>query len=177
MTRSAIHRLAQIGVLIGAAAAIVAAPAVTAKDSLGVYSSWAVFRDASVPRCYAIAKAQPPRQNEQTRDYAPYLSIATWPDRNVRNQLHVRLSRKLASAPRLRLVIGSRSFSLTGGGGDGWARDKAMDAAIVAAMRSATRLSVSATDANGKRFTDRYALDGVATAVDAATLGCSPQNL
>ena len=31
-----------------------ASPA-TAKDRLGVYQSWAAFRDARTPRCYAIA--------------------------------------------------------------------------------------------------------------------------
>mgnify|MGYP004448417987 CR=1 FL=1 len=27
----------------------------SAKDSLGVFSDWGAFRDAAVPRCYAIA--------------------------------------------------------------------------------------------------------------------------
>ena len=149
-----------------------------AKESLGVYSNWAVFRDASVPRCYTIAKAEDPRRaSEQQRDYTPYLTVATWPSRNIRNQVHIRLSRKLAASPNLRLVIGSRSFALTGGGGDAWAADKAMDAAIVAAMRSTATLSVRATDVSGKRFTDRYQLNDVATAIDAATLGCSPRSL
>ncbi|MEP5938712.1 MAG: hypothetical protein ABJ239_10320 [Erythrobacter sp.] len=175
------HRFSRHTALIAALFAVLAtlsaAPA-SAKDSLGVYDNWAVFRDASVPRCYTIAKAEPSRRaSEQTLDYEPYLTVATWPGRNIRNQLHIRLSRKLAANPRLRLVIGSRGFNLTAGGGDGWARDKAMDAAIIAVMRSATLLSVTGTDTNGKRFTDRYSLDGVATAIDAATLGCAAQNL
>ena len=48
-----------------------------------------------------------------------------------------------------------------------------MDAAIVAAMRSAGAMSVSARDAAGRRFTDRYSLAGAATAMDAATVGCA----
>jgi hypothetical protein len=48
-----------------------------------------------------------------------------------------------------------------------------MDAAIVAAVRSAATMSVSARDAVGKRFTDRYSLAGAATAMDAATVGCA----
>jgi len=149
-----------------------------AKDSLGVYSNWAVFRDATVPRCYTIAKAEEPRRaSEQQRDYTPYLTVTTWPQRGIRNQLHIRLSRKLAPSANLRLTVGSRSFALTGGGGDAWAKDKAMDAAIVAVMRSASTLTIRGTDANGKRFTDRYQLNDVATAIDAATLACSPRSL
>lgn len=48
-----------------------------------------------------------------------------------------------------------------------------MDAAIVAAMRSARSMNVSARDARGRRFADSYALDGGATAMDAATIGCA----
>ena len=38
---------------------------------------------------------------------------------------------------------------------------------------SAGTMSVSATDSAGRRFTDRYSLDGAATAMDAATIGCA----
>jgi len=30
-----------------------------ARDSLGVYGKWGAFRDPAVPRCYAIAMAEP----------------------------------------------------------------------------------------------------------------------
>ena len=148
---------------------MLAAP-LAARDSLGVFDGWGAFRDPKVPRCYAIAKAEPDRRR---RDYAAYASVGTWPRRGIRGQVHFRLSRKLASAPQIRLAIGGKRFELTGGGGDAWGADKAADAAIVAAMRSAGSMSISATDARGARFTDRYDLAGVATALDAATLGCA----
>jgi hypothetical protein len=149
-----------------------------AKDSLGVFSDWAAFRDTQVPRCYAIAKAEPigPR-GMAARDYEPYASIGTWPSREVRGQVHFRLSRELAEGARITLRVGGRSFALTGGGGDAWARDQAMDAAIVAAIRSADSMSVTSITNTGRRFTDRYQLAGAATAMDAATLGCAPAAL
>ena len=149
---------------IGLLLAIIAVP-LAAKDSLGVYSGWAAFRDADVPRCYAIAES-----NGETKGYA---SVGTWPSREVRGQVHVRLSRALSRNANVRLAVGNRRFTLTAEGQDAWAEDKAMDAAIIAAMRSATRMSVSATASNGRRFTDRYALEGAATAMDAALVGCA----
>ena len=142
------------------------APA-AAKDSLGVFGEWGAFRDPAVPRCYAIAAAQNARAGQ------PYASVGTWPRREVRGQLHVRLSRASAPSATISLSIGGQRFELTGGGGDAWARDRRMDAAIVAAMRSAGAMSVSARDAAGRRFTDRYSLAGAATAMDAATVGCA----
>jgi hypothetical protein len=144
-----------------------AAP-LAAKDSLGVFGDWGAFRDPGVPRCYAIAAAE-----GEARDHAPYASVGTWPRRNLRGQVHVRLSRNLAASPNISLSIGGERFALTGGGGDAWAADRRMDAAIVAAMRSASSMSVSARDRAGRRFTDRYSLDGAATAMDAATVGCA----
>jgi hypothetical protein len=151
-----------------------AAP-LAAKDSLGVFGQWGAFRDPQELRCYAIAAAEEEtgRAGARPRDNAPYASIGTWPGRGVRGQLHVRLSRDLAALPRVTLSLGGQRFALTGGGADAWAADARMDAAIVAAMRSAPSMSVSATDRAGRRFTDRYSLDGAATAMDAATVGCA----
>jgi hypothetical protein len=167
---------------------LLAAPAV-AKDDLGVFGQWAAFRDPKVPRCYAIVAAEPAsrsssakrgsaasRSSSATRGSAEntaYADVATWPKRGVRSQVHFRLSRTLHASPRLSLAIGGQRFELSGGGADAWAANPAGDAAIVAAMRSAPRMSLSAVDAAGRRFTERYSLDGVATAMDAATVGCA----
>lgn len=137
----------------------------SAKDSLGVYSSWAAFRDSEQPRCYAIAK---PRGNRPQS----FASVGTWPRRGLRNQVHLRLSRVVGDKGAT-LRIGDRRFVLPSLGRDAWAQDSRMDAAIVAALRSATRMSITGRDTNGRRFTDRYDLAGAATAVDAAVVGCA----
>lgn len=151
--------------------ALMATPAV-ARDSLGIFGTWGAFRDAAGPRCYAIAEASP---SPNARERQPYASIGTWPRRQVHGQVHLRLSRVLAAQPRLTLALGGRRFALVGGGADAWAASAADNAAILAAMRQAGSMSVSATDRSGRRFTDRYALAGAATAMDAATVGCARQ--
>jgi len=143
-----------------------AAPA-SARDSLGVYSDWAAFRDDAPSRCYAIAK--PTRSS----DAGPFASVATWPDTSVRGQLHIRLSRETREEANATLTIGDQRFELVAKGHNAWAQDNRMDAAIVASIRSASRMSVAATGANGARFSDRYSLAGVATAMDAAVVGCA----
>ncbi|ABC63647.1 invasion associated locus B family protein [Erythrobacter litoralis] len=143
---------------------------VAAKDSLGVFGEWGAFRDPQVPRCYAIAK---PAASRLRRDYEPFASVGTWPRRNIRGQVHFRMSREIDGDRPITLTINDRRFTLTGGGGDAWAKDQAMDAAIVAAMRSGARMVVGATGTNGRRFSNSYDLDGAATALDAATVGCA----
>lgn len=161
---------------IAASATLLAASPVAARDALGMFGAWGAFRDAQVPRCYAIAAADIARSGDARateRIRAPFASIGTWPKRQLRGQLHLRLSRDAVAGKPINLVVGNQRFVLTGGGADAWAVDRRMDAAVVAAMRSAASLSISATDHNGRRFTDRYSLEGAASAMDAATLGCA----
>lgn len=141
-----------------------------ARDALGMFGEWAAFRDPAVPRCYAIAKAAP---STLQRDYQPYADVAFWPKQGVRGQVHFRLSRKLAADAKITLSIGGQKIPLTGGGGDAWAVDKRGDAAIVAAMRSAREMTVSARDARGRGFSNTWQLTGAATAMDAAAVGCA----
>ena len=145
-----------------------------AKDSLGVFGDWGAFRDAlrtgGGSRCYAIAMPTPSRLQ---RDHEPYATIATWPRRNIRGQVHFRLSREVRNAAAITLQMNGKSFTLTGGAANAWARDRAMDAAIVAAMRSASRMTVSSVDRSGRRFSNTYTLDGASSAMDAATVACA----
>lgn len=158
-----------IALLIAGAVSILPGAA-HARESLGLYSDWGAFRDPLIPRCYAIAKPLP---STAQRDYQPYVGVGTWPRRGIRNQIHFRLSRKMSETPRITLRIGNQSFNLTGGGGDAWPADQTMNAAISAAMRSARQMTVSATDARGRRFSNIWNLPGAASAMDAAALGCA----
>lgn len=162
--RPAVHRVLPVLLMIFAAA-----PA-RARDSLGLFGSWAAFRDSKSPRCYAIAKALP---STKQRDYQPYASVGWWPRQAVRGQVHFRLSRKLKPGAAIVLAIGGQRLTLTGGGGDAWAADKRMDAAVIAAMRSASEMTVNARGADGTGFSNTWKLDGAATAMDAAAIGCA----
>jgi hypothetical protein len=149
--------------------ALAAAPAL-ARDSLGMFGQWAAFRDPQTPRCYAIAMAAP---STRQREFQPYADVAWWPRAQVRGQVHFRLSRKLAPNASITLSIGGQRIALTGAGADAWAPDKRGDAAIIAAMRSAREMTVSARDAAGQGFSNTWSLEGAATAMDAATVGCA----
>ena len=153
-----------------ASALLLATPAL-ARDSLGMFGPWGAFRDPAVPRCYAIAKVDKPRGAKV--DFQAYADVGHWPKRALRNQIHFRLSKRLAANAPIRLRVDTQEFALTGGGGDAWAADRRMDAAIVAAMRSATARRVRARAADGREFSDFYDLPGAASAIDAAALGCA----
>jgi len=153
---------------------LIATPA-PARDALGVFGTWAAFRDSAIPRCYAIAMPLP---GTTRRDTQPYAAIGTWPRRPVRApplraQVHFHLSHRLAPASLITLSLAGQHHRLIGAGLDAWAPDPRMDAAITAAMRSAETMTLSARDTTGHPFTDTYPLPGAATAMDAAALACA----
>ena len=78
---------------------MLAAP-LSAKESLGIYSDWGAFRDAQTPRCYAIALPT------GTDKGAAFAGISTYPKRQIRNQVHFRLSRYLEKGSAVRLRVG-----------------------------------------------------------------------
>lgn len=151
---------------------LVAVPALAgARDSLGIFEGWGAFRDADAGRCYAIA--EPARSSSGRANWRAFASVGTWPKVRVRGQFHTRLSRERAPGSTVYLSISERRFALVSGDADAWAQDARMDAAIVAAMRSAVRMSIEGKAKNGRRFADIYVLKGAATAMDAAALGCA----
>ncbi|AJR26119.1 hypothetical protein [Sphingobium sp. RSMS] len=150
---------------------MIMATAAQARDSLGVFEAWGAFRDPTPsqsggPRCYAIA--MPVAAGSEG-----FAAVGSWPRQSVRGQVHFRLSRMRMGDAAVILNVGDRRFTLVAGQVDAWAPDARADAAIIAAMRSATSMSVQTRDARGRGFADTYALRGAATAIDAAALGCA----
>jgi hypothetical protein len=152
--------------MIAALLLLIAAPG--ARETIGVYRGWGAFRDASPPRCYAIARPRVARRRS-----AGFATVATWPGRGLRASLHIRLSAPRDRETRLTLSVGERRFALVGGVRDAWAADAASDRALIGAIRSGRSMSVEAVAQNGRPFADVYALAGAATAIDAATLACA----
>ena len=144
-----------------------AAAPLIAKDRLGAYEGWAAFRDDAVPRCYAIA-----RPDEAIGD-GGYVSVGFWPREGLTHQVYVRLSLTRGSNAGITLNVGGRRFRLVPDGNGGRAKDRAMDMAIIAAMRNAASMSVQSSGRNGGAIIEAYALRGAASAIDAAALGCA----
>lgn len=142
-----------------------------ARDALGIYGHWGAFRDPGVARCYAITMAEPVQGKRI--EFQPFATVGHWPKRGLRNQVHFRLSRQIASGDQIALTVGGRKFRLAGGGGDAWAQDQQENTAIVEALRAAETMTITARGADRRIIRDTYRLDGVATAIDAALAACS----
>ena len=95
------------------------------------------------------------------------------PDRRRWGEFHARLSRVPRAGSSVLLTVGEQPFMLVAGGGWAWSRGPAQEQAIIAALRGSAGMRVEARDGAGRRFVDPYALDGAATAIDAAAARCA----
>lgn len=140
-----------------------------ARDALGMFNTWAAFRDDKPRRCFAIA-APVARSAGKWR---PFATVSHWPEKRIRGQFHARLSRERRDGAPVLLTFGEATHRLTSGRYDAWAASPREDAAILARMRAARTMRISSTDQQGRPFSDSYMLKGAATAIDAAALGCT----
>jgi len=92
-------------------------------------------------------------------------------------QFFALLSRAPRSGSTIILTIGNQPFMLVSGGQWAWSTGPAQEQAIIAAARDAGGMVLSSRDQAGSRFTDKYALDGAATAIDAAAARCAGKSI
>ncbi len=173
--------MAVFGVETGARAAIAAvlaalasgaSAAPTDRTAIAIFRDWGAFREgpSEAPvRCFAIAEP-PPETRAAGR--GAFASVASWPARRIRAQLAIRLSHDHRDRAPVILSIGDSSFPLLAQGRDAWGQDRRADAAVVAAMRSGSSMSVSSVTPQGQPFADGYRLRGAASAIDSALLAC-----
>lgn len=174
LTGAAARGLRVAGLMSAALLSAGAPGAAAGREDLGVYGRWGAFRDPALRRCHAIARpVRPAPPGGGARPDQPFASIGFWPGRQPGGQLHLRLSRAHGATGGPVLSVGGRRFALIARGADAWAADQRMDAAIIAALRGAEQMTVSGRTAGGGGFQDHYALRGVASAIDAAIIGCA----
>jgi hypothetical protein len=94
-------------------------------------------------------------------------------DRGRRGQFFAHLSRIPRPNSTIILTVGDQPFLLVGRGGWAWSSGPAQEAAIIAAARMSGGMRIEARDDGGRRFVDRYMLDGAPTAIDAAAARCA----
>jgi hypothetical protein len=149
--------------------ALLGTPAL-ARDSLGMFGEWGVFRDPAVPRCYAIAKALPSTHAPRLPALCRCRLVAARPAQPGPLSPVAQPGREpRRSCCQIGRQVG---FNLTGGGSDAWAadkRDERRDRRGDAIGHG--EMTVSARGADGRGFSNTWKLDGAATAMDAAADG------
>lgn len=154
--------------LAGAVSGAVPAAAAARGTVIHAGGAWAAID--RVPACEALTRSP----QSATRGRVQAIAGLTFtPDRARWGEFHAQLSRVVRPGSSVILEVGGQPFLLVTRGGWAWSSGALQEQAIIAAMRTATNMRVEARDPAGRRFSDRYALDGAATAIDAAAARCA----
>lgn len=151
-----------------ACASALASAAAAAAPVLFAGGQWAALDRGS--SCEAASRALRIATRGKTQAIAGFAFDARGP-RN--GQFFARLSRVPRPGSSVMLTVGSQPFMLVSRGDWAWSRGPQQEAAIIAAARVAGRMRITARDRSGRRFTDRYLLEGAPTAIDAAAAACA----
>ena len=130
--------------------------------------SWAAI--ASGAQCAAGARSILPARKGQPQAHAAFSFDAGGPRHG---ELALQLSRAPRAGSSVMLTVGDQPFLLAVRGDWAWSRGPQQEAAIIAAVRSTGSMRIVARDRSGRRFTDRYLLDGAPGAIDAAAAACA----
>jgi Invasion associated locus B (IalB) protein len=147
--------------------ALFASP-VSARESLGVFGDWGLFRDGRGGASCYIVSAPSASGNGKGRE-SSQLVVSRWPRQNVSAQVMAGAGTSIQSAA---LSTGGRNFKLAVRGDSGWMPDAQGDAQAVAALAASSRASVDGRTARGNRYSDNYSLTGFSEAYAAMQKMC-----
>lgn len=135
---------------------------------VGVWGSWAAIDRGS--SCEAVSRSPRPATKKRPSAVAGFRFAA---DRRQWGQFHLALSRVPRPGTSVMLNIGGQPFLLVARGRDAWSGGTVQDRAIIEAVRTARAMKAEGRDSGGRRFTDRFDLNGAPTAIDSAAARCS----
>ncbi len=120
--------------------------------------------------CEALTRSQRIATKDQVQAVAGFTFS---PDHRRWGEFHARLSRVPRPDSSVILTVGDQPFLLVYRGDWAWSRGPLQEQSIIAAARNSGGMRIEARDLGGRRFADRYLLDGAPTAIDAAAARCA----
>jgi hypothetical protein len=167
--------------LASAVALMAATPALSqSADRVATHSDWSVFVAANPKECYIVSA---PKSSAARRDGKPAdvdrgdirLFISFRPGDKVTNEVSFTGGYPFREDSTVRLAIGSDTFQLAPGKGDGgeWAwTDPSDDSKAVGAMKRGATAKISGTSSRGTDTEDTFSLSGFTAAVEDAATRC-----
>ena len=146
---------------------LIAAPA-AAQQIIFAGGHWAAIDRGAL--CEAGSRALRVADKGKVQARAGFAFDSTGPRHG---QFFALLSRVPRPGSTVVLTVGNQPFLLVSNRLWAWSSGAEQERAIIAAARDAGGMTVRSRDRAGGRFTDRYMLDGAATAIDAAAARCA----
>ena len=150
----------------------VAAPAMAQSARvLGDFRDWSSYAadDGSGTICFAMTK---PKTTEPSTEGQAYLYITNRPGEDVVSEFNFVAGYTFQTGSVASVTVGGQSFALFTQGDAAWLDDAGQSAALAAAIRAGSSLSVQGTNATGAQVVQNYSLSGATAAQQAIGAEC-----
>ena len=140
----------------------------------GTFSDWSVYtsQQGNAKVCYAVTQPKARLPAGLNRDPA-YLFVSSRPADNVRNEFSLVMGFPTRPGQDAQAVInGGATFALVTSGANVWVKDAGQEAALLAALRGGSKLTIRSPSARGSALTDEYSLAGVSAALQRLAREC-----
>lgn len=187
------HRLGPLFVLASALALAQAAPALAQKKKaasaaaktessgggggqallIGTFGDWKALMAGKdrTKVCYALSQPKERQPAKLQRDPG-HLFISNRAGDGSKGELAVKLGFAGSTTKEGALSVGSGSFALVASGENAFLKNPAQEAQVIELMKRASTISVKMASARGNETTDKYSMNGLAKALEAAAKEC-----
>jgi hypothetical protein len=156
-----------------ALALVLAATPVMAQSArvLGDFRDWSSFAadDGSGTICFAMTK---PKTSDPAAEGQAYLYITNRPGEDVSGEFNVVAGYTFQTGSVATVSVGGQSFSLFTQNDAAWLDDSGQSAALAAAIRAGSALTVQGVNAAGTQVIQNYSLSGATAAQQAISAEC-----
>lgn len=138
---------------------------------LGDFRDWSSYAadDGSGTICFAMTK---PKTSDPATESQAYLYITNRPGEDVVGEFNVVAGYTFQTGSVATVSIGGQNFALFTQGDAAWLDDSGQSAALAAAIRAGSSLSIQGTNAAGTQVIQNYSLSGATAAQQAIGAEC-----
>lgn len=144
-----------------------------AVENIGTFDSWSAHVDGKGKARTCWIYSEPTKdEGKYAKRGRIYVLVTHRPGEGTTNQVQFTAGYDYKDGSAVEVEIAGKAFELFTNGDSAWARDKAGDAALVAAMRAGSTMVVTGVSSRGTTTKDTYSLAGISAAHDAIGKAC-----
>lgn len=164
------HAIKPLLALVLVAAAALPAAAQSARV-LGDFRDWSSYAadDGGGTICFAMTR---PKNSDPAVSGEAYVYVTNRPGEDVTSEFNVVAGYTFQTGSTASVSVGGQSFPLFTQGDAAWLDDAGQSAALAAAIRAGSTLTVEGTNASGQRVVQNYSLSGATAAQQAVGAEC-----
>ena len=138
---------------------------------LGDFRDWSSYAadDGSGTICFAMTK---PKSSDPAAEGQAYLYITNRPGEDVTGEINIVAGYTFQTGSVATVSVGGQNFALFTQGDAAWLDDSGQSAALAAAIRAGSALTVQGTNAAGTQVIQNYSLSGATAAQQAIGAEC-----